>query len=110
MSDSAFSRVCDLLNHKRAEVSWLVRAAVCYQTPDGRTFPTKAAARNHAGPGVRIRTAAKVDRLSRIVVVYPADGAPLTGRTTTAAPTTRSTGTAPPAATGTTRRRRRSPV
>ena len=49
-----FDRACDLLDHKRAEISWIVRAGMT-DTADGRRL--------------------RVIRMARIVVVRPQDGA-----------------------------------
>ena len=51
MQKTDFDRCCDLLNHKRAEVSWLCR------------------------PGVNAAGQPCIVRMARAVVVYPADGA-----------------------------------
>jgi len=71
-------RVCNLLNHKRAEVSWVCRPVyryVCAETgqPSDNGFSTRAdAERYYKGKARRVL---RIQRMARIVVVYPADGA-----------------------------------
>jgi len=91
MSKDTFDRVVDLLNHDRAETTWIVRPTIRYRVwvidpSDGKYHPcvrlhaARKLAREQASeffPASKpqIRREAAIVRMARIVRVFPRDGA-----------------------------------
>ena len=73
---TTFDRVCNLLNHARAEVTWVCRPVYRYVPADRLDlsgYETRAECERYCGG--KARRVLRIQRIARIVVVYPIDGA-----------------------------------